>query len=75
MDRRRRRNHPDGRQPESYPWLARRDERFTLALVLDVGEVLARHGYPAPSGAVLVALTSGLYHALHTQQPGYPPLN
>jgi len=26
-----------------YPWLAHRDERFTLALVLDVGEVLVRH--------------------------------
>lgn len=58
----------------SYPWLAGRDERFTLALILDVGEVLARHGYPAPGGAVLVALTTGLYHALHGQQPGYPPL-
>jgi hypothetical protein len=35
----------------SYPWLAERDDRFTLALVLDVGEVLVRHGYPAPAGA------------------------
>jgi hypothetical protein len=28
----------------SYPWLAERDDRFTLALILDVGEVLVRHG-------------------------------
>lgn len=48
-----------------YPWLADRDERFTLALVLDVGEVLTRHGYPAPVGGVLVDLTTGIYHALH----------
>ncbi len=54
-----------------YPWLARRDERFTLALVLDVGEVLARHGYPAPAGVVLVELTAGLYRALHPT--GYLP--
>jgi hypothetical protein len=47
-----------------YPWLARRDERFTLALVLDVGEVLVRHGYPAPAGVTLVELTAGLYRAL-----------
>jgi hypothetical protein len=48
-----------------YPWLAHRDERFTLALILDVGEVLVRHGFPAPAGATLVDLTSGLYRALH----------
>lgn len=33
-----------------YPWLAEPDERFTLALVLDVCEVLTRHGYPALAG-------------------------
>ena len=48
-----------------YPWVANRDDRFTLALVLDVGEVLTRHGYPAPAGASLVELTLGLYRALH----------
>lgn len=49
-----------------YPWSADRDERFTLALVLDVEEVLARHGYPAPVGGVLVDLTTGIYYyALH----------
>jgi hypothetical protein len=49
----------------AYPWLAEHDERFTLALVLDVGEVLTRNGYPAPVGGVLVDLTAGLYRALH----------
>lgn len=48
-----------------YPWMGTRDERFTLALILDVGEVLARHGYPAPTGATLVDLTAGVYRALH----------
>ena len=56
----------------SYPWLAGHDERFTLALVLDIGEVLVRYGYPPPTGAVLVALTSGLYHALHQPHAGWP---
>jgi hypothetical protein len=41
--------------------------------VLDIGEVLARHGYPAPAGAVLVKLTTGLYHALHEHPPAYLP--
>lgn len=57
-----------------YPWTAGRDDRFTLALVLDVGEVLSRHGYPAPTGATLVDLTLGLYRALHPASPGYSPL-
>jgi len=52
---------------QAYPWMSGPDERFTLALILDVGEVLARHGYPAPSGAVLVELTSGLFRALHAR--------
>ena len=50
---------------QAYPWMSAPDDRFTLALILDVGEVLARHGYPAPAGAVLVELTSGLFRALH----------
>jgi hypothetical protein len=60
-----------------YPWLTDRDERFTLALVLDVGEVLTRHGYPPPVGATLVDLTAGLYRALHPSAPFYlpPPLS
>ena len=52
-----------------YPWLEGRDVRFTLALVLDVGEVLVRHGYPAPAGGQLVELTAGLYRALHPHPP------
>ena len=56
-----------------YPWLGTRDDRFTLALVLDVGEVLSRHGYPTPTGATLVELTSGLYRALHPTPPYIPP--
>jgi hypothetical protein len=56
-----------------YPWLGTRDDRFTLALVLDVGEVLSRHGYPAPTGATLVELTSGLYRALNPTPPYMPP--
>ena len=49
----------------AYPWVSAPDDRFTLALVTDVAEVLVRHGYPAPAGAVLVELTSGLFRALH----------
>jgi hypothetical protein len=56
-----------------YPWVAGRDDRFTLALVLDVGEVLNRHGYPAPTGTTLVELTTGLYRALHPTLPYLPP--
>lgn len=56
-----------------YPWLGTWDDRFTLALVLDVGEVLSRHGYPAPTGATLVDLTAGLYRALHPTPPYLPP--
>ena len=55
----------DGDDTSDYPWVGLRDDRFTLALVLDVGEVLTRHGYPAPAGASLVELTLGLYRALH----------
>ena len=58
-----------------FPWVRDRDDRFTLALVLDVGEVLVRHGYPAPSGATLVELTTGLYRAMHPSAPdALPPL-
>ena len=48
-----------------YPWVTAPDDRFTLALVTDVAEVLVRHGYPPPAGAVLVELTAGLFRALH----------
>jgi hypothetical protein len=63
----------DDVEHDDYPWLGTRDERFTLALVLDVGEVLSRHGYPAPTGATLVELTAGLYRALHPTPPYLPP--
>jgi len=56
-----------------YPWVRSRDDRFTLALVLDVGEVLSRHGYAAPTGSTLVDLTLGLYRALHPPTSGYAP--
>ena len=56
-----------------YPWLGTPDERFTLALVLDVGEVLSRYGYSAPTGVTLVELTTGLYRALHPDPPFHPP--
>jgi hypothetical protein len=56
---------------ERYPWVGTTDERFTLALVLDVGEVLARHGHAAPTGATLVDLAAGLYRALRPFPP-YP---
>ena len=49
----------------AYPWVSAPDDRFTLALVTDVGEVLVRHVYPAPAGAVLVELTAGLFRALN----------
>lgn len=55
---------------DRYPWLLSRDERFTLALILDVAEVLGRHGYPAPVGVTLVELTAGLFRALHTTPYG-----
>lgn len=43
------------------------DSRFTLALVSDLVEVLARHGYPPPTGRVLVELCWGVHQALHAR--------
>jgi hypothetical protein len=57
----------------AYPWVGATDERFTLALALDVGEVLVPHGYAAPTGAILVDLTAGIYRALHPFTPFPPP--
>jgi hypothetical protein len=59
-----------GSEPD-YPWVGTSDQRFTLALVLDVAEVLHRHGYDPPTGATLVELTAGLFRALHSF-PTYP---
>lgn len=43
------------------------DGRFTLALIGDLVEVLDRHGYPAPTGRVLVELCWGIHQALHAR--------
>jgi hypothetical protein len=48
-----------------YPWLARPDERFTLALLLDISEVLVRHGYPPLAGSPLAELAVALHRTLH----------
>lgn len=61
------------RPDEQYPWVGTDDERFTLALILDVTEVLARHGYPAVAGSTLVDLTASLYRTLHPPQPWQSP--
>ncbi len=45
-------------------WLDATELRFTPALLLDVAEVLVRHGYPPPTGIALVDLASGLYRAV-----------
>jgi hypothetical protein len=42
------------------------DARFTFGLLLDVAEVLARHGYPAfTDGADLVHLQQGLFTTIY----------
>jgi hypothetical protein len=48
------------------------DERFTIGLVLDVADVLTRHGYPRPAcGADLVRLQQALFAAIY--QPTCQP--
>jgi hypothetical protein len=59
----------DDDEYRSYPWMAAHDHRFTLALVLDVVEVVVRHGYEAPTGTTLVELTTGLFGALQSGGP------
>jgi hypothetical protein len=45
------------------------DERFTIGLVLDVADVLARHGYPPPAcGADPVRLQQALFTAIYQPQ-------
>ncbi len=39
--------------------------KFTFGLVVDVAEVLDRHGYPPPTGADLAALQQVLFGFLH----------
>jgi hypothetical protein len=43
------------------------DPRFTFALLVDVVDVLARHGYPPPTGRAILELTFGLHDALHAR--------
>lgn len=63
---------PVDREPfESYDrWADTVEERFTMALVADVAEVVVRHGYPPPVGVALVDLTVGLYRAVHHHSCG-----
>lgn len=46
------------------------DPRFTVGLIRDVAEVLARHGYPpVRAGLDIVALQQGLYRFLYVGEP------
>jgi hypothetical protein len=45
------------------------DGRFTIGLVLDVADVLARHGYPRPRcGTDLVRLQQALFATIYQPQ-------
>jgi hypothetical protein len=45
------------------------DGRFTIGLVLDVADVLARHGYPRPCcGTDLVRLQQALFTTIYQPQ-------
>jgi hypothetical protein len=48
-----------------HPWLSDPDERYTLALLLDISEVLVRHGYPPLAGTQLAELAAALHRILH----------
>jgi hypothetical protein len=51
------------------PPVGDRDPRFTLGLVVEVAEVLARHGFPAfEAGDDLVRLELALYRAIYSPQ-------
>ncbi|GAA1586843.1 hypothetical protein [Actinoplanes couchii] len=51
------------------------DARFTLGLTLDIGKVLAAHGYPPiRSGTDHVRLQSALFGFLYTLTPAASPL-
>jgi hypothetical protein len=41
------------------------DQRFSFGLVIEVAEVLARHGFPRPTGRELVELRQSLYRFLY----------
>jgi hypothetical protein len=58
--------------PQIYPLdqpTSETDPRFTLNLVLDVADVLTKHGYPdmidAGSGADILALQSALFRVIY----------
>lgn len=58
-------------EPRAYPIRPKPDDdlRFTYGLLIEVGEVLARHGYPPiTSGADLVALRQALYRFLYVPE-------
>lgn len=52
---------------DAYAELCRQSDesRFTLALLCDVTDVLARHGYPLPRRGQLLGLVQSLYTHLH----------
>lgn len=45
------------------------DPRFSLGLVIDVGEVLVTHGFPPPAGEDLVELQQALFRFLYAARP------
>ena len=51
------------------------DPRFTFGLVIDVAEVLARHGYQRPHGRELVELRQSLYRFLYLPTPWRTEVN
>lgn len=57
----------DDRPPAAYPLPQTDDDsRFSFGLVLDVAEVLERHGYPRPAaGADWVELQQALWRFLY----------
>lgn len=65
-----------GAESAVYPMPAPADDaRFTVGLTIDVGKVLAAHGYPPiRSGADYVRLQSALFDFLYTLTPAASPL-
>lgn len=50
------------------------DHRFTFGLMLDVGDVLAKHGYPKVAGRDAVALMRRLFDFIY-EEPAEDPLD
>ncbi|MBE1502669.1 hypothetical protein H4696_009769 [Amycolatopsis lexingtonensis] len=61
-------------EPRKYPIPAPEDDsRFTFGLILDVADVLHRHGYPKiTSGDDYVALQQAVFRFLYTIPPTDP---